>query len=101
MCKGVYLSMVEQKFEDSNSVMEKHSIVEVFEPNEKGFVSEPTVRTTYLQKGVLAVLPIGTEITFDYGRKDKTRKDGSRYEAIVPINIKPVSPVKKTADKPA
>ncbi len=96
MKKGIYVQGVEQTIGQGadQSVLVKHVIVQINEPVEKAdgslYVDDPILRTTYLQPGVLEVLPSGTPITFELDTKVKKRNDGTTYEKIIPVEIKRV-----------
>ena len=96
MKKGIYLQGVEQVIgqgKDATTLI-KHVIAQVNDPVEKPdgtlYVDEPVLRTTYLQPGILEVLPAGTLVTFEFDTKQKKRSDGSTYEKVVPVEIKPL-----------
>lgn len=96
MKKGIYLQGVEQVIgqgKDATTLI-KHVIAQVNDPVEKSdgtlYVDEPVLRTTYLQPGILEVLPAGTLVTFEFDTKQKKRSDGSTYEKVVPVEIKPL-----------
>ena len=100
MKKGIYLQGVEQVIgqgKDSMTLI-KHVIAQVNEPVKKDdgtlYVDDPILRTTYLQPGVLEVLPAGTPVTFEFDTKQRKRNDGTTYEKIVPVEIKPIKPGK-------
>ncbi|MCM1395850.1 MAG: hypothetical protein NC132_07090 [Corallococcus sp.] len=95
MKQGIYLQGVEQVIGQGKDAMTlvKHVIAQVNEPVAKNdgtlYVDDPVFRITYLQPGVLNILPAGTLVTFELDTKQKKRNDGSTYEKIVPVEIKP------------
>lgn len=96
MKQGIYLQGVEQVIGQGKDSMKlvKHVIAQINEPVEKAdgtlYVDDPILRIAYLQPNILEVLPSGTPVTFDIDTKQKKRNDGSTYEKVVPVEIKPV-----------
>ncbi len=96
MKKGIYLQGVEQVIGQGKDSMKlvKHVIAQVNEPVKKDdgtlYVDDPIFRIVYLQPDVLEVLPAGTPVTFELDTKQKKRGDGTVYEKIVPVEIKPI-----------
>ena len=103
MKKGFYLQGVEQTIGqgDDQTRLVKHVIAQVDEPTVKAdgslYVDDPKLWITYLQPGVLEVLPAGTPITFEFDVKTKKRNDGTKYYDPVPVEIKPVRSAKTTS----
>ena len=101
MKKGIYLQGTEQIIGSGidQTKLVKHVIAQVDDPTVKTdgslYVDDPQIRITYLQPGVLEVLPSGTPITFEFDVKQKKRNDGTKYEVIIPVEIKAVA--KKSA----
>lgn len=92
---GFYLQGLPQTLEDKSELV-KHVIVQVNEPNERGFCEDPVIRTTYLKPDVMDILPSGTPVQFDLDVKLRKTADGRSYEKIVPVEIKSLNV--KTSD---
>lgn len=94
MKQGLYVQGVEQTIGQGadQSVLVKHVVVQINDPVKKAdgtlYVDDPILRITYLQPGVLEILPAGTLVTFELDTKQKKRADGTPYEKIVPVEIK-------------
>lgn len=87
MKQGFYLQGTENKMDDTMYI--KHSIVQINEPNDKGYCEEPLVRSVYLLEGVLPIMQAGTAITFELDSKMKwNEKKQTKTEVIIPVNIK-------------
>lgn len=97
MKQGIYLQGVEQVIGQGKDQMTliKHVIAQINVPVEKDdgslYVDDPVLRITYLKPGVMKILPAGTPVTFEFDTKIKKRGDGSTYEKVVPVEIKPVN----------
>jgi hypothetical protein len=100
MKKGIYLCGNTQIIKDSNggadTVLIKHVIAQLNDPGEGGYAEDPQLRIVYLKPEVMDVLPEGTVVSFEIDTKT-SRRDGKTLEKIVPVNIKPVKPVKQPA----
>ena len=84
--KGIYLQGLDNEMSDK-SVLVKHSIAQISEPNENGFCDEPIVYHLYLKPDVLTKFTPGQLVSFDIDTKIKKDSNGKQYAVPVPVHI--------------
>lgn len=84
--KGIYLQGLDNEMSDK-SVLVKHSIAQISEPNENGFCDEPIVYHLYLKPDVLTKFTPGQLVSFEIDVKIKKDSNGKQFAVPVPVNV--------------